>query len=144
VGPARLPGPGTAGYAAAGHCRTCGLRSEMTDGDDLLQRRTCRLYAADFVESAPDSGIRISADARPGAWPLNGLRYLPDGGGSGWYIWSGETLSPDPDFFEEHRVSDISALLPAILPYVGLPPGWRFLLAEDHEDVWYDAALLPG
>jgi hypothetical protein len=116
----------------------------MTDGDDLLQRRMCRRYATDFAEASPDSGIRISANARPGEWPLNGLRQVPEGGGSGWYVWSGETLSPDPDFFLPYHVSDVSGLLPAVLPYLGLPPGWRFLLGEDHEDVWYDAELLPG
>ena len=24
----------------------------------------------------------------------------------------------------------------------GLPPGWRFLIAPGHEDVWYDGSLL--
>jgi hypothetical protein len=30
----------------------------------------------------------------------------------------------------------------AILPYLALPPGWRFLIAPGHEDLWYDADLL--
>ena len=25
---------------------------------------------------------------------------------------------------------------------LALPPGWRFLLAPDYEDVWYDPSLL--
>ncbi|WP_459213513.1 immunity protein Imm33 domain-containing protein [Paraburkholderia caribensis] len=28
------------------------------------------------------------------------------------------------------------------MPYLGLPPGWRFLIAEGYEDVWEDAKLL--
>ncbi len=114
----------------------------MTHDDDLLQRRICRRYATDFVESPPDSKIGIAQNARPGKWPLNGLRNLPEGGTSGWYVWAGETFSSDPDFFERHHVSQVSELLPLVLPYLGLPPGWRFLLAENHEDVWYDPELL--
>jgi hypothetical protein len=114
----------------------------MTEGDDLVQRRTCRRYTTDFVESPPDSKIGIARDARPGKWPLNGLRHPPEGGTSGWYVWAGETLSSDPDFFEPHHVAHVSDLLPQVLPYLGLPPGWRFLLAENHEDVWYDPELL--
>jgi hypothetical protein len=26
--------------------------------------------------------------------------------------------------------------------YLGLPPGWRFLLADGQEDVWFDSTLL--
>ena len=28
------------------------------------------------------------------------------------------------------------------LPYLGLAPGWRFLIAPGYEDVWYDEKLL--
>jgi len=114
----------------------------MKDSDDLLQRRICRSYATDFVESSPDSKILVARNARPGIWPLNGLRHLPESGTSGWYVWAGEALSLDPDFFEPHRVGQVSELLPPVLPYLALPPGWRFVLAENHEDVWYDPELL--
>jgi hypothetical protein len=114
----------------------------MTAGDDFLQRRICRRYATDFVECLPDSKIGIARNARPGIWPLNGLRHPPEGGTSGWYVWAGDALSLDPDFFQSHRVSQVSELLPPIVPYLALPPGWRFVLAENHEDVWYDPELL--
>jgi hypothetical protein len=26
--------------------------------------------------------------------------------------------------------------------FLGLPPGWRFLIAGEHEDVWEDPSLL--
>jgi hypothetical protein len=115
----------------------------MTDASDLIQRRTCRRYATDFVKSAADSRIGIARNARAGTWPLNGLRHRPEGNSCGWYVWAGETLSTDPDFFEPHYVSHLPALLPPVLPYLGLPPGWRFLLGENHEDAWYDPELLP-
>jgi hypothetical protein len=29
-----------------------------------------------------------------------------------------------------------------VLPYLALPPGWRFFLATGVEDAWYDPKLL--
>ena len=29
-----------------------------------------------------------------------------------------------------------------VMPYLGLPEGWRFLITEDYEDVWEDLELL--
>jgi hypothetical protein len=31
---------------------------------------------------------------------------------------------------------------PLILKYLGLPPGSRFLITDDYEDVWEDKSLL--
>lgn len=31
---------------------------------------------------------------------------------------------------------------PEVLPYLGLPPGWRFRIAPGHSDVWDDPELL--
>ncbi len=30
------------------------------------------------------------------------------------------------------------ALSPEVLPYLALPPGWRFLIADGYEDGWFD------
>jgi len=32
--------------------------------------------------------------------------------------------------------------LPQVLDYLALPPGWRFLIAPDYKDVWFDENLL--
>lgn len=74
--------------------------------------------------------------------PLNGLRHAADGDTIGWYIWAGEELSQDPDFFEPVHVAHLAELCPAALPFLGLPPGWRFLVAGEHVDVWEDRSLL--
>jgi hypothetical protein len=34
--------------------------------------------------------------------------------------------------------------LPEVLSFLALPPGWRFLIAPGHEDVWYDGTLLDN
>lgn len=77
-----------------------------------------------------------------GLMPIHGLRHPPHGDTSGWYIWAGEHLSSDPDFFEPVHVAHLPDLCPVVMQYLGLPPGWRFLLAGDYEDLWVDTQLL--
>jgi hypothetical protein len=74
--------------------------------------------------------------------PLNGLRHLPEGETCGWYIWGGTDLSAAPDFFEPLHVAHVGERCPAVAPYLALPPGWRFLVAEGQEDIWFDSALI--
>jgi hypothetical protein len=48
---------------------------------------------------------------------------------SGWYIWAGEGgPSDDPDFFVPLHVEHLAEWCPHITKYLGLPPGWRFLV----------------
>lgn len=76
--------------------------------------------------------------------PLNGLRHPPEAGTCGWYIWGGEEPSDAPEFFQPLHVEHLAARCPAALPYLGLPPGYRFLLAPGREDVWFDGSLLSA
>lgn len=76
--------------------------------------------------------------------PINGLRHRALGDTTGWYIWGGETLSAADDFFQPVHVGHLAELLPQVLPYLGLPAGWRFLVAPGVEDIWFDAALLDA
>jgi hypothetical protein len=77
--------------------------------------------------------------------PLNGLRSRPEGGTCGWYIWGGPDLPDNASFFQPMHVSHLSEHCPKVLPYLSLPPGWRFLLGADgHVDVWRDEHLLDG
>ena len=81
-----------------------------------------------------------------GRFPLNGLRHPPTPTSSGWYLWAGTELSDAPDFFDPLHGVHLTERCPDILPYLALPPGWRFLFAPGHEDVWFDPLLLetPG
>ena len=109
---------------------------------DREQRRTCEKYGADFAESPQDSKVGIAANVRDGLKPINGLRHPPEGDTTGWYIWAGEDLSQDPDFFRPLHVRHLDEWCPAVKKYLGLAPGWRFLIANDYEDVWFDESLL--
>lgn len=73
--------------------------------------------------------------------PIHGLRHPAENGTNGWYIWAGEWEDIE-DFFLPLHVDHIRSHLPAVEQYLALPPGWRFLIAKDYEDVWFDASLL--
>ena len=91
----------------------------------------------------PDPNEKVGiAVATLGRLPLNGLRHLPADGTCGWYIWGGEELSQQPGFFEPLHVAHLAEICPAVLPYLPLAPGSRFLLADDHEDIWSDSAIV--
>ena len=45
-------------------------------------------------------------------------------------IWAGGELSSAPDFFRPLHVEHLISWAPAVLPYLGLPPGWRFLACD--------------
>ena len=61
---------------------------------------------------------------------------------SGWYIWAGEEFSKDPNFFMPLHIGHLKEWCPEIVKYLGLGPGWRFLIAPGYEDVWEDKSLL--
>ena len=106
------------------------------------QRALCARFAAPFVAAPLTAKVGISRNVRDGVKPLNGLRHPPERDTCGWYLWAGEELSQDPDFFVPLHVSHLEDWCPEAVPYLGLAPGWRFLIADGHEDVWHDPKLL--
>lgn len=107
-----------------------------------LQKDICKKQNAKFLSSPNDLKVGIAANVREGITPVNGLRHPPEGDTTGWYIYAGEELSSDPDFFKPLHVEHLDEWCPQIKKYLGLPPGWRFLIAGDYEDVWFDESLL--
>jgi len=75
-------------------------------------------------------------------WPLNGMRHPAENGTCGWYLWAGTEFSDDPDFFTPLHAKHLFEHRPEVVAYLGLPPGWRFLIAPKYEDVWQDDSLL--
>jgi hypothetical protein len=105
------------------------------------QRKICVRYDARFVEARDlvNSGF---ASETAGCRPINGLRHNLTADTTGWYIWCGESFSTDPNFFKPVHTRHIYEKLPDVAELLGLPPGYRFLFAENHLDVWFDASLL--
>lgn len=105
------------------------------------QRAFCREQEHDYTASAPSSKVGFAMQTQ-GQLPINGLRHPPQGETNGWYIWCGEELSSDPDFFSPLHTRHLIERCPAALKFLGLPPGFRFLVAGDYVDVWYDPSII--
>jgi len=106
------------------------------------QMQICQKYSADYVPLDLTAKVGLARNVREGIRPLNGLRHTPIDGTTGWYIWAGEILSKDDDFFLPLHASHLPEWSPLVIPYLALPPGWRFLILENYEDVWFDRAIL--
>lgn len=106
----------------------------------LSQAEACERFGSAFSPPGEDEYVGIALTTLS-LLPLNALRHPVEGNTCGWYIWGGE-YSDNPEFFQPLHVHHLIAYAPAIIPYLGLAPGWRILLALGQEDVWYDPALL--
>ena len=106
------------------------------------QRELCQKYQAGC--EPPDLGLKlgISKDFFSGKMPLNGLRHPPEGDTCGWYLWAGEVFPDADDAFESLHIVHLVERDSDVTKYFGLAPGWRFLMAGDYEDVWFDPKLL--
>jgi hypothetical protein len=116
----------------------------VTDDDlRLVQEKLCGRFGVPWTAAPGHLKVGITRDLRSGRMPSNGLRHPPEGDTTGWYLWAGESFpTGDKDFVPLH-VAHLEESLPQVLPYLGLPPGWRFLIDnKQYEDVWFDAALL--
>ncbi|MGW2217667.1 immunity protein Imm33 domain-containing protein [Nonomuraea sp. NPDC001684] len=109
---------------------------------EVRQRSLCERMAVDCILVDERQKLGVSRDVMQGGWPLNGLRLAPENGTCGWYVWSGRELSEDPDFFAPMHARHLYQSRPEIIGYMGLPPGWRFLVAPGYEDIWLDSSLL--
>ena len=98
-------------------------------------------HGADFSPPAEGSRLGIALQTLH-LVPINGLRILPENGTNGWYIWAGEEQPDAADFFQSLCIEHLSKLCPLAAPFLGLPPGWRFLTDGDSMDVWHDANLI--
>ena len=106
------------------------------------QKQLCEQVGAVFMSTPDDLKVGISSNVNEGLVPINGVRVLPHGDASGWYIWAGEELSTDDEFFKPLHAGHLPEWCPEILKFLGLSPGWRFLVAGDHVDIWFDPEAL--
>ena len=104
------------------------------------QQSVCEWANAQPQPPLPNSkvGIAVSTLSRQ---PIHGLRIPPTDTTNGWYIWCGER-SDDPDFFAPLHVEHLPEYLPAVVEYLDLSPGYRFVIdGANYEDVWFDQSL---
>jgi hypothetical protein len=106
-----------------------------------LQRAYCHERSTAYVASPGQSKVGFALSTK-GRIPVNGLRHPPEGDTNGWYLWCGEEYSDAPNFFQPLHIRHVYDESPDLIKLFGLPPGYRFLLAGDYLEVWYDPALL--
>jgi len=106
-----------------------------------VQRRFCEKLNHQYVPAQANSKVGLALETQ-GRLPINGLRHPPEGDTNGWYLWSGEEFPSTDDSFSPVHTHHLIQLQPEVLKFLGLPPGYRFLVAGDYVDVWYDPALL--
>ncbi len=104
------------------------------------QHNICSRFEVPFCLADPGLMAGISKNFGDTGLPMHGLRH-PLEGTTGWFLWSGEFSEAD-DFFQTMHLFHLYESQSPAIPYLGLPPGWRFLLAPDYEDVWFDESLL--
>jgi hypothetical protein len=106
------------------------------------QLDVCRRFGVEPLVAAPDMKVGLARNIASGLQPINGLRHPPGADATGWYIWAGTDLGQDSGLFEPVHVEHLGVICPAVIPYLALPSGWRFLIAANQEDVWADETLL--
>jgi hypothetical protein len=105
------------------------------------QQSICEWARVQPLQPLPGAKVGIALSSLR-QQPIHGMRVAPTETTSGWYIWCGE-LSEADDFFSPLHVEHLKEYLPAVVEYLDLPPGYRFLIdGANHEDVWFDASLL--
>jgi hypothetical protein len=112
----------------------------VTEWRDQM-RAVCERHGSEVVAPSLREVAGVADNLESGAWPLNGLRHRV-GSTSGWFLWAGDNLSAAADFFKPLHLSHLQERCPEVMPYLGLAPGYRFLVALDYEDVWVDRQLL--
>jgi hypothetical protein len=114
----------------------------MADVDSVKRMELCTKYGAEFLDADPGLTVGIALNVREGLLPVNGMRLMPEGTATGWFIWGGQVASDEDDFYQPLHASHVDEWSPLISKYLGLAPGWRFLVTPDYEDVWFDPELL--
>jgi hypothetical protein len=107
------------------------------DQVQIQQEQLCVRLGLEFVKVDPWQVIGLARNVASNLKPINGLRNLPTQKSRGWFIWAGQELSSDSDFFQPVHAVHLISTRPSILKYLGLPPGLRFLVVPDekYEDV---------
>ena len=115
--------------------------------DDILkeQKDVAERFGTKWSVCDPDLMVGISKEIGQKAYPIHGLRHSPEGDGTGWFIWAGGNEIPQDDnnFFSPTHAKHIFSDYPQIAKYLGLPPGWRFVIDDKgYEDVWFDDKIV--
>jgi hypothetical protein len=115
----------------------------MTESLEELQRRICQTFGAAVEAPLPGTRVGIALQTLDRV-PIYGVRIAPTEGMCGWYIHAGEG-SNAVDFYQALCVDHLSDYCKFALPFLCLPPGWRFITdGKGYIDAWKEADAIPG
>ncbi|MEM6822127.1 MAG: hypothetical protein AAF558_09325 [Verrucomicrobiota bacterium] len=105
--------------------------------DTAEQREICNRYRSEFVPSDDQHKLGIALQTL-GRMPIYGTRLKAEGGTCGWYVFAGkDSYSKATDFYKPMCVEYLPEYCPLIIPYLGLEPGFKFIIDNNgYEDVW--------
>ena len=111
----------------------------MITAPDIIevQKMVCAKYCAPFHACADDERVGVAVTTLK-CEPIYGVRRTNEDGSACWYIWGGPR-STATDFYQPLCAGHISDLIPMVLPYLALPPGYKFIIDRNgFEDVWFE------
>lgn len=102
------------------------------------QQKVCDKYNADYEPLASNEMVAVALDTL-GKMPIIGERIvLKEGENVSWFIYCGENSTAE-DFYQPIHWYHLKEILPEVLPYLGLPQGFFFIIDnEGYEDIWRD------
>lgn len=74
---------------------------------ESVQRSVCAKYSAEYCPARRSDKLGIAENVRTGSIPIHGLRHLPTRDTSGWFVWAGEEISSDPDYFKPLHIAHL-------------------------------------
>jgi hypothetical protein len=99
------------------------------------QHRVCQLYKAEFAPPRPDKLTAVSKGVLEGT-AIQAVRYPWQEHMSGWLFVTDE-YDGDIKSLTYHHTYHVTALRPEVAPFIALPVGFRFELADGRR-VWLD------
>ena len=109
---------------------------------EAKQLQVCRRFGVEPYPTPRQLKVGIARNVKDQIAPVQGIRHPPEGDTTGWYIFAGEEMSRDDDFFIPLHVEHLERWCPQAIPYLLLPPGWGFVVAPGYEDVYFNERLL--
>ncbi len=103
-------------------CLRCGSQCRFIDEETMVA------IAASTIGNSPVYGVRL--EAAPGAVE--------------WFLWCGEHRD-DVDFYAPYHAKHLVEMLPLVVPYLALEPGFKFIVDDaGYEDVWRESDEHPS
>ena len=116
----------------------CGILFKMKGITHLLevQQKCCEHYSAQYTPVDEEQMVVISDGVYEGL-PLEGVRYPSPDHMSGWWLTTDEYNGDTSSLKTVHYIHIVESR-PEVAIYMALPPGYRFMLGGEQEQVWFD------